>query len=553
MDQSNLKTAPEMLLHWERSVPEKIYLRQPVNRHWREFSWAEVADQARRIASSLRNFGLQPGDKVGIFSKNCAEWVISDLAIMLGGFISVPVYSSANAETLGYMLNHSEAKAVFIGKLDSIDGLGQAIPESCVSIAYPYPTLPAKHEWNSLIQSSEPIIDPVMPALDDVMTILYTSGSTGNSKGAVHTYYSFAFAATKIGELFDLGPHSQLFSYLPLAHCTERAYQEGSSLYGAVPVSFTESLDTFFDDLKYVRPTSFGSVPRLWKRFQLGALEKVPQEKLNRLLKIPLVGSMVKRKIAKGLGLDRSHWNGSGAAPMATALLEWWASVGIPVFEGWGMTETFAYGTQTPPGEVGKIGTIGKAYIGTEMKLSNEGELLIKSQTLMREYYKEPELTASAFNEEGFFKTGDRAEIDEDGYIKITGRLKEIFKTEKGKYVAPVPIESLLLQNPLIEQTCVVGYGRKQPVALVQLSESHGLDQSAIVSSLDVTLSETNCALESHEQIERLIVIAEAWTPENGMLTPTLKIKRHLAEKKYEPLIMLDQGPLVMFEPCISQ
>ncbi|MFK8029073.1 MAG: AMP-binding protein [Gammaproteobacteria bacterium] len=548
MTSNSRKTPQEMLLHWEQTASDQIWLHQPANRQWRQFSWREVGDEARRITAALQGLGIKPGDRVGIFSKNCAEWIISDLAIMLGGFISVPIYNSANADTLGYVLNHAECKAVFVGKLDKAEGLEKAIPEGCVSIAYPYETLPATLQWQELLKSNEPVTDVVIPDMDDVMTILYTSGSTGNPKGAVHTYASYEFVGSQIGKVWNGGPQEKVLSYLPMAHCTDRAYVEAASLYRGTQVAFTESLATFFEDLRTVRPTIFGSVPRLWKRFQLGVFESTPPEKLERLIKLPIVGSMVKKKIAKGLGMDRSTWNGSGAAPIAPSLLEWWSRIGIPVCEGWGMTETLAYGTQSYPGLPIRIGSIGKALPGVELKLTDEGELLIKSPSLMREYYKEPEKTAEEFTADGFFRTGDRAEIDSDGYVKITGRAKEIFKTAKGKYVAPVPIESLLAQNDMVEQVCLVGSGLTQPVALVQLAPELKLDAKEVASSLEATREQVNSSLESHARISRVVVIKDAWTPENGMLTPTQKIKRHVVEKKFAPITSAETGPGVEFE-----
>lgn len=542
-------TPPQaMLEHWVRAAPDHVFLRQPVNRQWREFRWRDIDDQARRMAAALLALGLSRGDRVGIFAKNCAEWIIADLAIMAGGFVSVPVYSSANADTLGYVLRHADCKAVFVGKLDTTEGLAPAIPKGCAVIAMPYPTLPAAHDWNALIEAHAPLATLHAPSMDDVMTLLYTSGSTGNPKGAVQTYASFAFVGTTLGRLWNSGPDSKVLSYLPLAHCTDRAYVEAVGLYCNGCIAFSESLETFFDDLRAVRPTLFGSVPRLWKRFQLGVLESLPAQKLDRLLKIPLVRTRVRRKIAAGLGLDRSTWNGSGAAPIAPSLLEWWQRVGLPIYEGWGMTETFAYGTQCPPGTPMRIGTIGKALPGVELRVSDEGELLIKSPSLMREYYLEPGQTADAFTADGFLRTGDRGEIDADGYVRITGRAKEIFKTAKGKYVAPVPIESLLAQNTLIEQVCVVGSGLTQPVALVQLAAEGTNDREAVARSLEATREQVNATLESHARIARIVVIAEPWTPENGFLTPTQKIKRHEVERRHRSAIEDEAASGVVFE-----
>ncbi len=542
------KPPQHMLAHWEQTTPDRVLLRQPIDRKWREFTWRELMNEARRIATALKALGLEPGDRVGIFSKNCAEWFIADFAIMLGGYVSVPVYPTANAKTLSYVMDHSGARACFVGKLDSLDGLAGAIPEDVASISMPYPTLECTHAWNDLLAAHEPLTDAYEPALEETMTILYTSGSTGNPKGAVHSYFSFAFAGTRIGEYLKVRDDDRLLSYLPLAHCTERAYVEAACVYHNGDISFVESLDTFFDDLKETAPTFFGSVPRLWKRFQLGVLDSFGADKLNRLLRLPIIGGIVAGKIRKGLGLQNARWVGSGTAPIAPALLEWYDRIGLPIHEGWGMTESFAYGTQTGPGTDPRIGTIGKALPEVEIEIGDGNEILLKCPCLMAGYYRAPELTEQAFTEDGYLRTGDCGEVDKDGYVRITGRAKEIFKTAKGKYVAPVPIESLVSQNPLVEQVCVVGLGMTQPVALVQLAVEGIGNRELARERLADTLKLVNDQLESHERLSRLVVVREEWSVENGLLTPTMKLKRDRIEARYGTLANESTGRVAFEE-----
>jgi len=523
----------EMLQHWESTRPEHVYLRQRLDRQWHDFDWRRVTDEARRMAAALTVLGVEPGAPVGIMSKNCAHWFIADFALMVGGFVSVPLYPTANARTIRYVLEHSECRACFIGKLDDFEPQRAGIPVELITVAFPYPTMPCTHEWNDLIAAHEPLAQGHLPAPEDTMTIIYTSGSTGNPKGAVHSYYNFAFTGTRIGEFLGWHDGDRCLSYLPLAHCVERGFVEGSSLYYNGQIHFAESLATFAEDLKAVRPTVFGSVPRLWKQFQLGVFAKLPERKLDRLLRIPIVRSLVARRVRQGLGLQAARWLGTGSAPTAPALLAWYRRLGLPIRECWGMTETFACGTATGPKEPYRIGTIGQPLPQAEIKIGADKEILIRTPSMMDGYYKEPDMTAATFDEDGFLKTGDCGEIDEDGYVRITGRAKEIFKSAKGKYVAPAPIENLLARNPLIEMACVIGLGMPQPVALIQLAEGGMADRELVREQLTETLAMVNAELESHERLDRLLVVREAWTPENGLLTPTLKLKRDVIETRY--------------------
>ncbi|HDN9024454.1 AMP-binding protein [Aeromonas veronii] len=524
----------EMLYQWERQCPDRTYLRQTINREYVDFTWGEVADEARRMVTALRHLGLVAGDKVALLSKNCAQWFIADLAMQMGQYVSVPIYPTANVDTIEYVLRHSEAKAIFVGKLDDWKSQEAGVPDDLLRIAFPYDTMPASHQWDDLLEAHEPIPDSPVQAPDSLLSLVYTSGSTGKPKGAMLSVERYAWSCEKLVETVSLSQADRGFSYLPLAHITERVYIYGGSLYGGATIAFPESLDTFIEDVKRCRPTVFISVPRLWAMFRIKIHEKLPQNKLALLLKIPLISGLIKRKLQKGLGLDQARVLGCGSAPVSPALLEWYLSIGLKVTEAWGMTENHAYSTINYPFRADKIGTVGKAGIGVTIKISDEGEILCRCEGMMLGYYKDPEHSAEAIDAEGWLHTGDMGKLDKEGYLTITGRMKDVFKTAKGKYVAPVPIEGLLGQEPIIEQLCVIGYGMPQPIALVQLAESamRG-NREEVNARLEAARVRVNDQLESHAKIRGILVVKTPWNIENGVLTPTMKIKRHLLEQKY--------------------
>ncbi|MFM5640088.1 AMP-binding protein [Aeromonas veronii] len=524
----------EMLYHWERQCPDRTYLRQTINREYVDFTWGEVADEARRMVTALRHLGLVAGDKVALLSKNCAQWFIADLAMQMGQYVSVPIYPTANVDTIEYVLRHSEAKAIFVGKLDDWKSQEAGVPADLLRIAFPYDTMPASHQWDDLLEAHEPIPDSPVQAPDALLSLVYTSGSTGKPKGAMLSVERYAWSCEKLVETVSLSQADRGFSYLPLAHITERVYIYGGSLYGGATIAFPESLDTFIEDVKRCRPTVFISVPRLWAMFRIKIHEKLPQNKLELLLKIPLISGLIKRKLQKGLGLDQARVLGCGSAPVSPALLEWYLSIGLKVTEAWGMTENHAYSTINYPFRADKIGTVGKAGIGVTIKISDEGEILCRCEGMMLGYYKDPEHSAEAIDAEGWLHTGDMGKLDKEGYLTITGRMKDVFKTAKGKYVAPVPIEGLLGQEPIIEQLCVIGYGMPQPIALVQLAESAMKgNREEVNARLEAARVRVNDQLESHAKIRGILVVKTPWNIENGVLTPTMKIKRHLLEQKY--------------------
>ena len=543
-------TAHEALIDWSAKNPDRNFLHQPADGELRVLTFAEAEDQARRIASALIGLGLEPGDKVAIFSKNCAEWVLADIAIAMAGMISIPIYPTANADTVSYIVGHSEAKAVFAGKLDDPDSLASAIPDSLPTIAFPYPTLPCRHTWQALVDGNEPLEVTNQPDGQDTMTILYTSGSTGRPKGVVIKYDAYMYGCNATREFVLLNDKDRMLSYLPLAHVTERMALIGPGIYAGTQLYFVDTLESFMDDLKVARPTLFGSVPRLWVKFQAAIHAQIPPSRLRLLLALPIIGKIVAKKVREGMGFGECTRFASGSAPISPHTLEWYLRLGIPIGEGWGMSETSGLSCGNMPFEARRIGTIGVPVPGTEIKVSDEGEIMIRSPGLFSEYYKQPELTAESFTEDGFFHTGDKGEWDEaaNGF-RITGRVKEIFKSAKGKYVVPVPIESRLSANPLLEQVCVIGSGMPAPVAVAVLTEAaQNLPKDHVERSIGTTLKEMNAKLESHERLAHILVVGDEWTPENGLLTPTLKLKRDQLEARYASRFDASLGSAIAWE-----
>ncbi|WP_278959088.1 AMP-binding protein [Aquipseudomonas alcaligenes] len=537
----------ERFQHWCERTPERVWLRQPVAGAWHDFTWRQVDEQARRLASGLQSLGCAPGDRVAILAKNCAEWFISDLAIMMAGLISVPLYPLQTAESIAYVLEHAECRAIILGKLDEPDKLEGAIGAQVARIAMPYPTLRADYQWHQL-QTHAPLQQVHRQQGDELLSILYTSGTTGQPKGVMLSARAMAFSAANACAEMKIGERDQFFSYLPLSHAAERFLVQMNSLYAGAAVAFVESLETFAADLQHVRPTVFFSVPRLWTRFQQGVLERLPQRKLDLLLRLPLLGSLVARKIRRGLGLDRARILVSGAAAISPGLLEWYRRIGLTICEGYGMTENFAYGCFNRPGQV-RFGTVGRPMPFLEMRLADSGEVLFRSPTLMQGYYREPQLSAQAL-EGGWLHTGDKGEVDADGYLRITGRVKDIFKTSKGKYVAPAPIEGEIAKNTWVEQVCLMGSNRDQPLALIDLSPAARTQaREQIAADLLATLERLNAALPAHERLSHLLLVSESWTVDNGSLTPTLKIRRNVLEARYaEWVVRLPHQPAVHWE-----
>jgi long-chain acyl-CoA synthetase len=547
----NLQNLVNCLLHWEQTKPDAIYLTQPSDGHVVDYTWREVADQARRGASYLLSLNYPPGSNIGILGKNSAHWIIADLAIWMAGHVSVPLYSTLNAETAQYILKDSEAKLLILGKMDGTtdtwNDVKDHLPPDLPIVSLPMSPRQDVVQWLDLMKQYEPLQHIVQRDENALATIVYTSGSTGQPKGVMHSFHSMTAGMPGIKSEMGITENERMLSYLPLAHVAERAAVETNSLYSGFRVYFAETLETFQLDMKRARPTIFFSVPRLWTKFYLAINHKIPPAKQRILFAIPILSGIVKKKILTELGMDHMRFALTGAAPLPPDIILWYRKLGLELLEVYGMSEDFGNSHLGRPGKV-RIGYIGSATPGTLSRIAANGELEVKSPSLMLGYYKLPEKTASEMTPDGYFKTGDRGEFDKEGRLKITGRVKELFKTSKGKYIAPAPIENKF-NSPRIEVTCVTGPDLPQPFILLMLSldTRHDLDKGTLhrdtlTAEFEHLLSEVNATLEDHEKLKFAVVVKDQWTMENGFLTPTMKIKRNVIEARYLPFAEAWQG-----------
>ncbi|HWI83231.1 AMP-binding protein [Ramlibacter sp.] len=515
----------------------QVFLTQPVGGgRVVDYTWAQMMDQARRMARHLRERGLAPGARVAMLTKNCAHFFMAELAIWMAGGTTVAIFPTETAETVRYVLEHSEASLLFVGKLDAWEQQAAGVPRQLPCIAFPLAPVTPFDRWDDIVARTEPLPGRPQRAADDLAMLIYTSGSTGQPKGVMLAFRAVGAASAGMVDYlksrYGDDRQTRVLSYLPLAHSFERAWIECASLYdGAGRIFFAESPDTFLADLRRARPTTFISVPRLWLKFQQGVFARMPPQKLDRLLRLPVVGRLVARKVLKGLGLDAVRHAASGSAPIPAELITWYRKLGLNLFEGYGMSEDFAY-SHSSTKERQAPGFVGVPLPGVQVRLAADGEILVKSPGQFAGYYKRPDLNAQAFTADGFFHTGDMGERDADGLLKVTGRVKEIFKTAKGEYVAPAPIENRLNLHPMVELSLVSGVGQAGAYAMVVLAEplrprlQDPTVRAQVQSELERLRQDVNRELASHERLRMIVVADEPWSIENGFLTPTMKIRR---------------------------
>ncbi len=530
--------ALQRMYQWEKTTPDKTVFTQPMGGgQVREWTWKQAMDEVRRMAAYLKGLNLEPGSRIAMLAKNTAHWMMADWAIWMAGHVSVPLYPTLAAGTVRQILEHSESKLLFVGKLDVWDDMKAGVPEGLPMVTLPLaPWVDGARGWEEIIGKSAPLAgSPVRPA-DELCTLIYTSGTTGMPKGVMHSFGTFAWSITSGLKRVPLDQRGRVLSFLPLAHVAERMVVEHGLLATGMHVFFAESLETFVSDIQRARPTVFFAVPRLWVKFQQGVQAKMPPEKMARLLKIPILRGIVKKKVLAGLGLDQAFWAAGGAAPMPPSVLAWYRSLGLDIVEVYGMTENCGLSHSTVLGKP-RPGTVGTTYEGVQCRTDPAtGEIQVKGECVMLGYYKQPEVTRETFTADRWLKTGDKGTIDAEGNLKITGRVKDLFKTGKGKYVAPAPIENKLATHPAIEACCVTGANLGQPLGLLMLNpDAAGKakdpgGRSAIEASLAEHLKKVNAQLDPHEQMDCLVVTADAWSVENDILTPTMKVKRNKIE-----------------------
>lgn len=542
-----MKTHIEFFIDWKDKKPNDVFLKQPKGSNWVETTWGEAYRQSAGVASAMQNMGIEKGSNIAILSKNCMHWILADMAIIMAGYVSTPFFPNLSKEEFKDLIKRSEAKVLFVGKIDKPvwEILKNEIPSDVKVIAFPHyegnATIDTGENWDTLVANNLPIEKPHIPNLNDLWTILFTSGTTGAPKGVMLNYNSAAtimdmeLKHNQIG-IFN-AKEKQFFSYLPLNHIAERMIIEIACLLTGGTISFAESLETFPQNLQQVQPTSFMSVPRIYTKFQLAVIEKLGS-KLDFLLKIPFINSLLKKKIREGFGLSRAGVILTGAAPTPQSLKNWYAKLDIDLREIYGMTEN-AGGCCVMPQNFNVPNFVGKSLPEVELKIDeSNGEVIMKAPWNMMGYYKEPELTAEVL-QDGWLRTGDCGFVNDEGYLKLTGRASDTFKTSKGKFIVPGPMEWKLSENHFIEQVCVAGLGLNQPLALINLSEiGKNAEKEELEKSLEETVRKINKELPSYQHLSKAVVIHEEWTIEMGLLTPTMKIKRKKVNERYDSLLL---------------
>lgn len=542
-----LKSSIESFYTKEKGTPNLPFLRQPFGDKWEVYTWAEAGVIVRKLAEALQSMGLREKAHIGLVSKNCREWVIADLAITMAGYVSVPFFATLTGDQIEEVLKLGDVDLLITGKIDEgvWEDMQKGIPADMPMIAGPHyeghGVNKKGHQWNDLLAKFDGLKGYPAPNIDDLWTIIFTSGTTGTPKGVMlkHSSQAELLESTKEANAlkFDMSGNNSFFSFLPLNHIAERIVVEGSCLtYGGV-MSFAESIETFGANLAATKPTLFFAVPRIWTKFQMTILGKLPQKKLDLLLKIPIVSGIIKNKLQTALGLKGSRMNISGAAAISQSLKDWFMKIGVPISEGYGMTENAAACTFLDAYDR-KVGSVGKPQAGVELKIMPEtNEVAMRAGYVMTGYYKSDEKTKEVIKD-GWLLTGDQGRIDEDGYLYLTGRVKDAFKTAKGEYVVPSPIEFKFEKNQDIDQLCLVGLGLVQPLLIVVPSEvGTAKSKQELKASLLKSLEEANSDLANYERISTIVIAKEAFTVENNMLTPTLKVKRPQVNQRYTDLL----------------
>jgi len=524
-------TLIEYLDHWATQSPNDVWLREPHGENLTEWTWSQVQAEVGAIAAWQESFLGGPEINVGLLSSNRAHWFMADLGTIAAGNVTIPMFITLPRDTAEYVMSFTEMKLLFVGETENWEAVKTVLPEGIVLVTLPGVTLDEPHlRWEDLVaahagQSSSYECQP-----SDLVSIVFTSGTTGVPKGVMQTHASNEIPVNRFQESFATPPRGRYFSYLPLAHIAERQIVEYASLINGGVVYFNENMMTLLRDLPACRPHIMFGPPRVWEQLQQVITGYFgSQQAVNDALERDPEGSG--KHIRDMLGLDDALYLLTAAAPTPPALIEWYGQFGLDLMEGFGQTEAMGLSANTH--EHRKVGSIGQVVGNVEVRISEEGELLARATGLATGYYKDPEKTAETFRE-GWIYTGDKARIDEEGFIFLTGRMKDYFKTIQGKFVAPTPIENEFAKHPHTEQLCLLGRGYSKtvmvcvPSALAQQEEPEQL-----VAALQEHARVVNETADKHARIGAVIISTEAWSIDNGMLTPTLKIRREQIEQRF--------------------
>ena len=561
--------------------PQKECFLYKEDNQWIKISTQEYIDQAHKVSASLLALGIEKNDKIAVITtNNNPNWHILDTGLLQIGAQNIPLYATLSEKDYAYVLNHSDAKYCFVSDQELYDKVKKVQDSTHVKKVFSLQESEADFSWNAFLEMgtamdrSEEIAglkESVLP--EDLATIIYTSGTTGTPKGVMLSHQNIVGNVFKTAQALDVsGDHKRILSYLPICHIFERAasyyYQ-----YLGYQIHFAESIELLGDNIREVKPHFLAVVPRLLEKIfdkivdkgsQLSGIKKAlffwaislgeiykPYGKNGSFytFKLNIARKLIFSKWQEALG-GNLEFMLSGSAPMQDRLIRVFLAAGIPIFEGYGMTESSPAITLNDLRNEGlKIGTVGKPLAGLDVKIASDGEILMKGSSVMMGYYKNEEMTQKTIIN-GYLHTGDIGEIDAEGFLKITDRKKEMFKTSGGKYIAPAVLESELKQSRFIEQIMIIGESEKMPAALIQVNFEFAkdwatrkrLDPATIltherfINRIQKEIDFHNQKFGKWEQIKRFELTTDEWSIEEGHLTPTLKMKRKVIKEKYKDL-----------------
>lgn len=524
-------TLIEYLDHWAEACPDDTWLRDVHGDNTTEWTWSRVREQIYALGAWEEENLSGPGARVGILSRNCAHWFMADLGSIAAGNVTVPMFTTLPGETAEYVMDFTGMELLFVGQTENWDQVSKVLPEGIKLVTLPGAELEEPHmHWDEIVKPNLGKRPQHKATSDELVSIVFTSGTTGLPKGVMQTHDSNIIPINRFEVAFALPERARFFSYLPLSHIAERQIVEYASLLKGGDVYFNENLLTILRDLPACKPHMMFGPPRVWEQLQQVLIGHFGgQEAIDKALAED--AEAVGKQVRDMLGLDDAIYLLTAAAPTPPALIHWYEQFGLTLMEGFGQTE--AMGLLANSREERRIGSIGKPVGEVEIRLTEEDELCCKARGLSPGYYHQPEKTAETFKD-GWVHTGDKARIDEDGFVYITGRVKDYFKTIQGKFVAPTPIENEFAKNPHTEQICLLGRGYSKTVMVCVLS---GLAQQAereqVESALRDVAAKVNEAVDKHARLGAVIISTDPWTIENSMLTPTMKIRREQIEAKF--------------------
>jgi long-chain acyl-CoA synthetase len=541
---------------------------------WRTATYREVYDQVRDAALGLAEFGLAPGDCAVVWSTNRPEATIADYAVMHARAVPVFIYTTVSAEQAAYITAHCEATVAIVEQafLPAINSVLDQLPKLRAVVVIDDPGAaaagladcahaPAPASWTGVLDAGRAVAarDPGLfdrtwrqVGPEDLVTLIYTSGTTGQPKATMLTHHNIRYyqqSAVRVNpreSLCDDDGQMRLISYLPLAHVTGRALDNWSPMGYPLSIAYCPEIPRLFEVAAIFHPTTLVGVPRVWEKLHAGLSAALPDASPDAIRALP---AQVKQAVLARIGLDKCHFAGSGAAPIDPEIIEFFRALGIRLVEGWGMSELAFTGTVTAHDGY-RNGYVGQPLPGAEARIADDGELLYRSPHVMRGYFKDPGLTAATIDADGWLHTGDVAELDADGYLKIVDRKKELIITSGGKNISPALIEYELQRHPLIGQACAIGDRRSYVSALLVLdpeaapawAKAHGIEGLSaaelaahpdVLAEIDDAVTEANSHLARPEQVRRYQVLPNEWTPQTGELTPSLKRRRRVIIDKY--------------------